>query len=123
MRSRYSAYVIKNFPYILSTYAQQQRQQLSISQLSEDADSTRWLKLVVEDSMTSETLNTVTFSAYYRHGNQFFKMHERSSFVRENGRWRYTSGTMLSDTGLIKTQRNMPCFCGSGTKFKRCCGK
>ena len=123
MRSRYSAYVTKDFPYILKTYAQQQRENLSISELSQDADSTTWLKLVVEGAESTSDKNTVTFSAFYRLGGQFYKLHECSSFVLEDGKWRYTSGEMFSDSGHIKTQRNMPCICGSGLKFKRCCGK
>lgn len=135
MRSRYSAYVVGNYDYILNTYASSQRQELSVEELSQASQGTKWLKLVVKKSEKatelplqslppiSETSSTVTFSAYYKVGSDFYKLHECSSFVQEDNAWRYTTGQIFDDSGLLKPQRNAPCFCGSGNKFKRCCGK
>lgn len=58
------------------------------------------------------------------------QMHERSRFVFEQERWFYVDGQQIeSDMGEIKPEinrrrgRNEPCYCGSGKKFKKCCGK
>ena len=51
--------------------------------------------------------------------------HERSRFRREDGRWYYVSGENVrpSPTRRAATAgRNDPCPCGSGRKFKKCCG-
>lgn len=123
MRSRYSAYATQQFQYILDTYAEKQRQLLSLSQLSADADETQWLFLNVESSNQAADKATVTFSAFYKIYDTFYKMRECSSFIVEDGQWRYTKGNISDDSGQIKPKRNEGCFCGSGLKFKRCCGK
>ena len=123
MRSRYSAYATSQFQYILDTYSVKQRQALTLSQLAADAEDTRWIKLVVENSVDEKTTASVIFSAYYQYKSSFYKLHENSEFVIEDGEWRYVSGEIFDDSGLLKPQRNAPCICGSGLKFKRCCGK
>ena len=47
MRSRFTAYVIKNYQYILQTYASAQRAKLTVSELTESSQDTRWLSLQV----------------------------------------------------------------------------
>jgi len=44
-------------------------------------------------------------------------VHERSRFLRVNERWYYIDG--------VKPQsgRNDSCPCGSGKKYKKCCGR
>ena len=52
---------------------------------------------------------------------------ERSYFKRIDGDWRFIDGQI--DTGEPwhreepKVGRNDPCPCGSGKKYKKCCGK
>jgi SEC-C motif-containing protein len=65
----------------------------------------------------------VELKAYYQIDNQYYVMHELSDFELVDNQWFYTSGTMLDGTGEVKPQRNTPCPCGSGKKFKKCCGK
>ncbi|MBT4699861.1 MAG: hypothetical protein HOB79_02200, partial [Rhodospirillaceae bacterium] len=51
--------------------------------------------------------------------------HERSDFKREQGQWVYTGGQMNprgEPRRVQKVGRNEPCPCGSGKKFKKCCG-
>ncbi|MCF2950384.1 YchJ family protein [Paraglaciecola aquimarina] len=123
MRSRFSAYVRKDFEYILKTYAEEQRSKLSISELEQSAEDTHWLSLQVVDHSSKENSAQVEFKAYYQISNQYYVMHELSDFVRVNDCWFYTTGTMQQDTGEIKPERNSTCLCASGKKFKKCCGK
>ena len=37
-----------------------------------------------------------------------------------DGHWVYTDGDLLP---LVKAKPNAPCPCGSGIKFKKCCGR
>ena len=63
-------------------------------------------------------------------------MRESSRFYKVNGRWVYSrknstlppiSVSPLAKTktfvrGEVKVGRNDPCPCGSGKKYKKCCG-
>ena len=128
MRSRYSAYCLSNWAYILKTYSKKQRASLSEQALEVSASGTKWLALSVfppsaKAQQSSVTTEQVEFKAYYAVNHKPYLMHETSDFVMEDNEWRYTTGIMHSDSGLLKTGRNDPCFCGSGKKFKQCCLK
>lgn len=122
MRSRYSAYVTGKFDYVLDTYATEKKVGLTASALSEGEEETQWISLRIEDTLTCENEGYVTFLAVYKHANEFFKLHEKSRFIVENGKWRYIDGEFLADNGAFKPSRNDACICGSTKKFKRCCG-
>ncbi|MEK9660196.1 MAG: YchJ family metal-binding protein [Alphaproteobacteria bacterium] len=52
--------------------------------------------------------------------------HERSHFRRENGQWLYVDGEFNpkgQPLRVVKVGRNDPCPCGSGQKYKKCCGR
>ncbi|CAI8205622.1 MAG: Uncharacterised protein [Glaciecola sp. HTCC2999] len=129
MRSRYAAYVLGYYPYILETYASTSRQQLSVSDLSKSATNTRWLGLTVLDTQLSSTNQNnaqspqgeVEFKVYYAENKRVYCLHERSVFVQESGYWRYLNGTMGSANGEIQLKRNERCVCGSNKKYKQCC--
>lgn len=122
MRSRFTAYCIRDYQYIFETYGSLQRSKLSTTSLADSAENTRWigLEVVKYKSLTSLTA-TVEFIATYAEGKTLFQMHELSDFERQDGVWRYTSGVMKDKTGKIKLSRNAPCPCQSGKKFKQCC--
>ncbi|MCS6245185.1 MAG: SEC-C domain-containing protein [Opitutus sp.] len=52
-------------------------------------------------------------------------MHEKSEFQRIGGKWIFAR-TLRQGPAPVKTEpkvgRNDPCTCGSGKKFKKCCG-
>lgn len=122
MRSRFSAYVTANYAYILATYATEQRANLSIEELKTSAENTQWLRLVVHSSEHKGLHGIVEFSAFYQANQQCYVMHETSSFILEQGQWRYTTGIMHKDSGPYIQQRNDLCLCNSGKKYKKCCG-
>jgi SEC-C motif-containing protein len=45
-------------------------------------------------------------------------------FRKKDGSWYFTDGKMVGQMPLHveKIGRNDPCTCGSGKKFKKCCG-
>ena len=53
--------------------------------------------------------------------------HERAEFSRIDGRWFYIDGEMIKAKPVVreapKVGRNEPCPCGSGKKYKKCCGR
>lgn len=90
MRSRYSAYVRELQPYLLATCHETTRPAAVHFE-----PGTRWLGLTVKGARnsTSETAE-VEFIARFRVGGaSAVRLHERSRFVRENGRWYYVDGT------------------------------
>jgi SEC-C motif-containing protein len=117
MRSRYSAFVLKRSDYLIVTWHPSTRP----SSLDISDDDTPWQRLailVTERGTASDSEGVVEFAAYYRGG----QLHERSRFVKEDGRWFYVDGDILPSLAATKVGRNDPCSCGSGRKFKRCCG-
>ncbi|WP_343795004.1 YchJ family metal-binding protein, partial [Sphingomonas trueperi] len=62
----------------------------------------------------------VHFRATFREGRRFGVLEEASRFRREAGRWYYLDGSPT--VTRLKPGRNEGCLCGSGRKFKACCG-
>ena len=123
MRSRFSAYVIKNYPYILQTYAANQRTKLTVSQLADSAQDTLWLSLQVLAHHSESSTAQVEFKAYYQIDERYYVMHELSNFIFESGKWLYAYGVMHKGSGEFSPERNSQCLCGSGKKFKKCCAR
>ena len=92
MRSRYSAFVLGDREYLLSTWHPKYR----AAKLELEAD-TRWLGLEVRSHRVIDADHAeVEFVARSRPpGGKAARLHERSRFVRENGRWCYLDGEMI----------------------------
>ncbi len=89
MRSRYSAFVLQRADYLLATWHASKRP----SQVSFDAGA-KWLGLEVRDFKVMDADHAeVEFVARQRDkGGRAVRLHERSRFVREDGRWYYVDG-------------------------------
>jgi SEC-C motif-containing protein len=94
MRSRYSAFVMCNERYLLDTWHSSTRP-ASI----EFVPQQKWLGLKIIDTDQSDAERAeVEFVARYRVGGaSAARLHERSRFVREDGRWFYVDGVMRDD--------------------------
>ena len=114
MRSRYSAYFLKNETYLLDSWHASTRPE----KLSLENDATHWKKLKI----ISAAGNVVEFIAFFTNvGNdkdKIFALYEQSHFVKED-RWYYHHGEGLE---TLTPSKNGLCPCKSGKKFKRCCG-
>lgn len=88
MRSRYTAFVLEDAAYLLATWHASQRP------ASLDFDmGAKWLGLAVKRAgMTGDHTAEVEFVARYRVAGRAVRLHERSRFVREDGRWYYVDG-------------------------------
>ena len=88
MRSRYSGFVLARADYLLATWHSSTRP----ASLDFDAGA-KWLGLEVrEHKVTSADTAEVEFVARYRVAGQAVRLHERSRFKREDGRWFYVDG-------------------------------
>lgn len=115
MRSRYSAYVKGDGKYLVFSSAKENRYDEDIKLIEEFCASVEWLKLDVLNVKD----NIVEFKAYYRAKDGIHVLHEKSKFIQEDGMWKYANGELYN----AKIERNESCPCGSGKKFKKCCGK
>lgn len=92
MRSRYSAFVLNLTDYLLQTWHPDSRP----AELTLEAGR-RWLGLkLLGSSTTGSDQASVEFVARSRLGGQpAQRLHERSRFLRIDGRWLYLDGTIL----------------------------
>ena len=123
MRARYCAHVLGLVDFVIETYhpscqAEQEREQIAASVQSQ------WLKLEVlgHAKGAHEDEGFVHFKAHFSDGQQAHCLEENSRFLRHNHRWYYIDGTFPDTPLQPKIGRNDPCRCGSGKKFKKCCG-
>ena len=123
MRSRFSAFTLHEWPYILRTWHPQHRPACSIAELEAEAEETQWVSLTVLASGQDLGVHSgwVDFCAYYRDATGLHIHHELSSFVREQEQWFYTQGKFLPAPAELKLKPNMLCPCGSRIKYKKCC--
>jgi SEC-C motif-containing protein len=88
MRSRYSAFVRGEVPYLLSTWHASTRP----ATLELEAGA-KWLGLEIKaHRMTGADSAEVAFVARFRLSGRAVRQHELSRFVREEGRWYYVDG-------------------------------
>lgn len=128
MRSRYTAHVYKNMPHILRTMRGKALklfdEELTYSEWFEQC---LWKKLEIIDAPVVPKYGkegVVEFKAFYDFKGAENVMHERSKFEKEDNQWFYVSAQKKNAD--IKTSekvgRNDACPCGSGKKYKKCCG-
>lgn len=115
MRSRYCAFVLKNHDYLLKSWHATTR-----PDNLDDLGDTQWLHLEILESQEQDTQGQVRFNAYFKEDDNYFALSENSHFIKEQGQWFYVEGEHRIIK--IKPERNDPCLCGSGKKFKKCCG-
>jgi len=92
MRSRYAAYEAGGARWLLATWhASTRPQALQIE------PGTKWMGLEVRDHRLIDPDHAeVEFVARLRAGGgRAVRLHERSRFVREDGRWYYVQGDLL----------------------------
>lgn len=89
MRSRYTAFVLRNEAYLLGTWHPSTRpERLDLAE-----DTTRWIGLTIRrHESTGPDRACVEFVARYRIHGRAHRLHETSRFVREGGQWFYVDG-------------------------------
>lgn len=90
MRSRYSAFVLEDGEYLLATWHPSHRP----AEIGFEP-GTKWLGLDVKGHKVLDATHAeVEFVARSRLAGRAHRMHERSRFVCEDGRWYYLEGTI-----------------------------
>ena len=133
MRTRYSAFVLVKPEYIVKTTLPAQQALLDVQSIESWAKETDWagLEIVEHTPKLGKRHAQVEFKAYFNVAsnaeNTLEKVrqahHELSAFVQvknkanNDARWYF-----LDPTVAMTVTQKQPCICGSGEKFKRCCG-
>ena len=125
MRSRYTAFVRGELDHVDRTHAPEIRDDFNRAEAERSVEECEWQGLEVKGSTENGDEGTVEFVARFKRGGQSYVQHELASFGRRDGRWLYLAGEINPkppQRHVVKIGRNDPCSCGSGKKYKKCCG-
>jgi SEC-C motif-containing protein len=129
LRARYTAFVCGEVDFILSSHYSRTRHRVKRKDIEAWSKGSEWLGLEileVEKGGPTDTSGTIVFRASYRSKGELNDHRERSQFQKEDGEWRFVDGEQLKHSPIRretpKIGRNDPCPCGSGKKYKKCCG-
>lgn len=130
MRSRYSAYVAGKIKYIAETNDPETGGDFDAESAEAWSKESKWLGLEIvatRDGQKGDTTGEVEFIARYHADGADHDHHEVSLFRFDprQKRWFYRDGKTVrvpERRTEPKVGRNDPCVCGSGKKFKKCCG-
>jgi SEC-C motif-containing protein len=129
MRSRYTAHAKTEVDYVYETTHSSQRKKVNREQVAAWSKNSEWLGLEIDETEgggPDDDAGSVTFTARYREKGKKVEHREVAEFKKEDGRWYFVDGRAPKAVQVIrqgpKIGRNDPCTCGSGKKFKKCCG-
>lgn len=128
MRARYSGYVFAKMDFVFESTHPDHREGYDHAGTKEWAETAEWLGLEIINTQKggeNDSVGEVEFIARFIENGNNRAHHEAGQFKREDGRWYFTDGEMVRPKPLTVTKigRNDPCTCGSGLKYKKCCGK
>ena len=127
MRARYSAFATGAIDFIVATTHSSTRPEVSIADITEWSQTSTWRGLqIIETRDIDDDKTFLSFEAQFTQRGQDVSHRELSHFEREDGKWRFVTCEQLKNPTVRyetpRTGRNEPCPCGSGKKFKKCCG-
>lgn len=130
MRARYSAFAKQEVDFIVATVLPEQRKKIDRTTIEQWSKHSTWkgFEIVGKDGGgPSDEEGHVEFIAKYALGTVEQEHREKSHFVKREGRWYFDPARSkqpeLEPARKATAGRNDPCPCGSGQKFKKCCGK
>ena len=130
MRARYTAYVVHEIDFIINSCEEGEGIADIDKKATEDwSKNSTWHGLQIlrtEKGTESDEEGIVEFEATYTRKQIRDVHHELAYFKKVNGDWMYSVGQLKTTTVVregAKIGRNDPCPCGSGKKYKKCCGK
>ena len=101
---------------------------MSETEIAEWASHVTWTDLEVHSATPGETDNqgNVAFTAGFTINDVEQSLREDSTFEKVDGKWYYVDGHVYGQEPYQRETprvgRNESCPCGSGKKFKKCCG-
>lgn len=130
MRARYAAYATGAIDFILDSTHPDERANCDRKEVQIWSEQSTWKGLEIintEKGGPNDDEGTVEFIARYNSRNVEMEHHEISIFKRLGGKWFFYDGKIIGPKPFVRTTPkvgpNDPCPCGSGKKYKKCCGK
>ena len=130
MRARYSSYVTGVVDFLRTSATKEVQKEFDEQVSRAWSAQAKWHGLEIvgtEAGGDGDDSGVVEFRALYTANGEFCNHHEVAQFVREKDGWKFADGELVAEKPLVreepKTGRNDPCPCGSGKKYKKCCGK
>lgn len=130
MRARYSAYVVGNIDFLVESCIEKEGEAGIDKEATERwSAQSAWYGLKIlrtEKGGEADSEGVVEFIASYSQKQLKEDFHEIASFKKVGGEWKYESGVKVPTTIVRegkKQGRNDLCSCGSGKKYKKCCGR
>jgi len=130
MRSRYAAFAMQEIDYIVDTAHPDAQKDLKRDEIETWSKNSTWNGFEIIDVQgggEDDDQGLVEFIAWYDDPEgEETEHHEKSVFTREDGVWKFLDGMPGRQEPYRREEpkvgRNDPCPCGSGKKFKKCCG-
>ena len=129
MRARYSAYTQVEMDFLLESLHPDRRDENEQDGSRDWAENSEWHGLEIkatEAGGADDETGMVEFVASYTYDEKRKDYHEEARFDKVDGNWYFTEGRRAVDKPIVRDEpkigRNDPCPCGSGKKYKRCCG-
>ncbi len=130
MRARYSAFSVGKIDYLIDSVAPEASDGMERGSLEAWARESDWHGLdIVEtvDGQPGDATGIVEFVAHFSRAGSREEHHERSTFRfgKPGDCWYFVDGGKPRGKTVVKGAqigRNDPCSCGSGKKYKKCCG-
>lgn len=127
MRARYSAFAAGAIDFIVASTHSRTRGEVDIPYTTEWSRNSIWQGLqIIETKDVDENKSLVSFEAKFSQQGAEQIHREKSVFEREEGQWRFVTGDEIKNPTVRyetpRPGRNEPCPCGSGKKYKKCCG-
>jgi SEC-C motif-containing protein len=130
MRSRYTAYALGRIDYLQDTLAPEHRASFDRKAAGGWSKKSQWLGLDIEateNGQPGDAQGHVEFTAHYV-GEGVRQAHRERALFRfdeADRRWYFVEGETRKSPPIVRQARpgrNDPCSCGSGKKYKKCCG-
>lgn len=131
MRARYTAHTRGEMDFVKRTHHPETVQDFDEKGARAWANDSTWLGLeivAVEGGQAADDSGTIEFIARFEDAEgASHEHHEVSDFRKVDGSWRFHDGAAPANREPYRRTearigRNDPCHCGSGKKFKKCCG-
>jgi len=104
MRSRFTAFCLHKFKYLIDTLHPSKHQPNDLAELETSSHKTSWVKLTLQHTqqgLETDNQGSVEFSAIFNENSQFFELRETSSFIKENGQWFYLDGSPRKEISRV----------------------
>jgi len=130
MRARYTSYVTGDVQFLKTSSTKAVQAEFDEQASKNWSAAAQWHGLEIircEAGAKDDKTGVVEFRALYTANGEFCNHHEVAQFVQECDGWKFVDGELVGESPVHrespKVGRNDPCPCGSGKKYKKCCGR